>query len=99
MGNAPQHTVYTNENGQHIPNWNILVNWLGDLLDEHPTWEAITQDIPTWNILITPASVYTRYSKIKYLVMTCSVSFLLNIPFRKCHIIVVIPVTKLHLFC
>jgi hypothetical protein len=26
-GNAPQHTVYTNENGQqHIPNQNTLVN-------------------------------------------------------------------------
>jgi hypothetical protein len=38
MGNAPPHTVYTNKNRQHIPNWNILVNLLGDLLDEYPTW-------------------------------------------------------------
>ncbi len=31
--------------------------------------------------------------------MTFSVSFLLNIPFRKCHILVVVSVTKLPLFC
>jgi hypothetical protein len=46
MGNAQQHTAYTNENGQHIPNWNILVNRLGYWLDEYPTWQGITQDIP-----------------------------------------------------
>jgi hypothetical protein len=31
-------TVYTNKNGQHITNWNILANRLGDWLDEYPTW-------------------------------------------------------------
>jgi hypothetical protein len=46
MGNAPQHTLYTNENGQHIPKWNILVYRLGDWLDMYPTWQAITQEIP-----------------------------------------------------
>jgi hypothetical protein len=38
MDNAPQHTVYINENRQHIPNWNVLVNRLGDLVDEYPPW-------------------------------------------------------------
>ncbi len=31
--------------------------------------------------------------------MTCSVSYLFNIPFRKCHILVVVSVSKLPFFC
>jgi hypothetical protein len=75
MGNAPNHTLHTNENRQHFPNLNILKYF--------------------FNSCARIDNIFQN----KIYCLDTSISFLFNIPFRKCHSLVVVLVTKYPLFC
>jgi hypothetical protein len=75
MGNAPNHTLHTNENRQHFPKWNILKYF--------------------FNLCAGKDNIFQN----GIYCLGTSISFLFNIPFRKCHILVVVLVTKIRLFC